>query len=144
MKLFIILVSLSLIACTKSVAQNSEWNELTEDEICIIVDKGTEAPFSGLYNSFYEDGHYICKRCNTPLFESDTKFNSGTGWPSFDEAIDGAITLYKGPIDKYYEVLCENCGAHLGHVFYGEGFTEKETRFCINSLSLQFVKDSDE
>lgn len=141
MKLFIILVSFLLVSCQKTTAQNSEWNEITEEESCIIVDKGTEAPFSGVYNSFYEDGYYICKRCNHPLFESNTKFDSGTGWPSFDDVLKGGVTLYKGPFDRYYEVLCENCGAHLGHVFYGEGFTEKETRYCINSLSLQFVKD---
>jgi methionine-R-sulfoxide reductase len=111
---------------------------LTPMERHIIEEKGTERPFSGEYNDLYTEGVYHCKRCEAPLFPSDAKFNSKSGWPSFDDALPGAV---KEVVDKdgyRTEIVCAKCGAHLGHVFFGEGLTPKNTRHCVNSLSLEF------
>ena len=119
------------------------FNKLNEQERSIIVDKGTEAPFSGEYNDFFEKGHYICRACETPLYKSSSKFNSNCGWPSFDDEIENAII--KTPDNSYnmqrIEICCANCNGHLGHVFYGEKYTDKNTRHCVNSLSLRFIPD---
>ncbi|OHB47949.1 MAG: peptide-methionine (S)-S-oxide reductase [Planctomycetes bacterium GWF2_41_51] len=115
------------------------YKELTPEEERVIIHKGTERPFTGKYNDFNEPGLYLCKRCNFPLFESDSKFKSECGWPSFDEQIPGAVISQTDADGMRTENLCANCGAHLGHVFKGEEYTEKNVRFCINSISMDFV-----
>ncbi len=116
------------------------YNKLNEEEIRVIENKGTEMPFSGKYNDFYEEGIFICKKCNTPLYKSDDKFSSGCGWPSFDDEIKGAVKRVPDSDGRRVEIVCANCGGHLGHVFEGEGFTAKNTRHCVNSISLNFEK----
>ena len=117
------------------------FSHLSSDEKHILKDKGTEAPFSGEYNDFFEPGVFICRACESPLYESNTKFNSGCGWPSFDDEIEGAIVRHEdlsgGRVRT--EICCAKCEGHLGHVFEGEKITEKNTRHCVNSLSIRFI-----
>ncbi len=113
---------------------------LTPREKAVIVDKGTEAPFSGAYWDHKEKGIYYCRQCGAPLFSSDAKFDSGTGWPSFDEALPGAVNELPDADGRRVEIVCAKCGGHLGHVFRGEDFTPKQTRHCVNSISLMFEK----
>jgi len=120
---------------------NMKWNILSEEESRVIENKGTEAPFSGKYNDFFQEGYYICKRCQSPLFKSKDKFHSGCGWPSFDSEIPGAIEKVLDKDGIRTEIVCQQCKAHLGHVFFGEGFTDKNTRHCVNSIVLIFVPD---
>ena len=115
-----------------------QYKELTPDEKYVIIDKGTERPFSGQYYLNKEKGVYQCKQCGAALFRSDAKFDSGTGWPSFDDAIPGAVRQESDRDGLRIEILCANCGGHLGHVFYNEGFTSKNARYCVNSISLTF------
>ena len=117
-----------------------KYNELSENEKYVIENKGTEYPFTGVYNDFYEKGIYVCKKCDTPLYRSEDKFKSGCGWPSFDDEIQGAVKRVLDRDGRRVEIVCTNCGGHLGHVFEGEGFTSKDTRHCVNSISLKFVK----
>jgi peptide-methionine (R)-S-oxide reductase len=115
------------------------YNELTPEQERVIVHRATEPPFSGEYDDFYAEGTFICRRCNSPLFSSKSKFNSGCGWPSFDDSFPSAIKRIPDPDGIRTEIECKNCGAHLGHEFIGEGLTSKNTRHCVNSLSIVFV-----
>jgi peptide methionine sulfoxide reductase msrA/msrB len=113
--------------------------QLTPEEERVILHKGTEAPFTGKYETFNETGTYTCKRCGTPLYRSDDKFDAHCGWPSFDDEIPGAVKRIPDADGHRTEITCAACGAHLGHVFIGEGFTDKDTRHCVNSISLDFI-----
>ena len=121
--------------------KKSAPHELTKEEESVIVHKGTEKPFTGKYYAFWERGTYVCKRCGTPLYRSENKFESDCGWPSFDDEIQGTVKRLPDPDGVRTEIQCANCGAHLGHVFKGEGFTKKDTRHCVNSISMNFIPD---
>ena len=123
---------------TKSIT----FRKLTSEEKRILIDKDTEPPFSGKYNDFFETGTYHCKRCNTPLFHSEDKIKTSCGWPSFDDEIPNAIKRTPDPDGRRTEIQCARCNAHLGHVFQGEGFSKKNARHCVNSLSLTFVPNN--
>jgi len=114
-------------------------NDLSKEESQVIIKKGTEYPFTGKYEKFNGKGSYVCKRCGAALYYSDSKFDAKCGWPSFDQEIIGAVTRLPDPDGLRTEIVCATCGAHLGHVFTGEGFTTKNTRHCVNSVSLDFV-----
>ena len=115
------------------------YNKLTPEEEKIIVHKGTEVPFIGEYDNFFQEGTFICKRCNAPLFSSKSKFDAGCGWPAFDDILTGAVHGVPDPDGIRTEIECATCGAHLGHEFVGERLTAKNTRECVNSTSIRFV-----
>ena len=121
--------------------QASEFNNLNEEEKRVILNKGTEFPFSGKYESHFEAGVYTCRQCNEPLYRSAAKFHSGCGWPSFDEEINGAVKRIPDADGYRVEIVCAKCGGHLGHVFEGEGFTPRGLRHCVNSVSLDFLPE---
>lgn len=114
-------------------------NKLTSEEEEVIVHKGTEMPFTGEYEHNFKPGVYVCRRCEAPLYRSEDKFEAHCGWPAFDDEIEGAVKRVPDPDGERTEIECGNCGAHLGHVFLGEGFTNKDTRHCVNSISMKFI-----
>jgi peptide methionine sulfoxide reductase msrA/msrB len=123
------------------LSQQPQPKQLTDEEKAVIEYKGTEAPFTGKYFAFWEKGTYVCKRCGAPLYRSEKKFEAHCGWPSFDQEIPGAVIRKPDPDGERTEISCAKCGAHLGHVFVGEGFTATNTRHCVNSISMDFVPD---
>jgi len=143
--LIFLLMAIGLMACGQDKIQNKdrmELNKLNDFEHFVMVEKGTERPFTGKFYNFHEDGTFTCKQCNTPLYRSTDKFDSGCGWPSFDDEIPGAVKKSIDADGRRTEITCSKCGGHLGHVFYDEGFTKKNTRHCVNSVSLNFEPEN--
>jgi len=136
-------ILLIFIMFTGGVMADAQYNKLTEEQKRVIVFKGTEQPWTGDLLNIKKTGTYICARCNAPLYASADKFDSHCGWPSFDDEIPGAVKRQTDADGRRTEILCANCGGHLGHVFVGEGYTEKNTRHCVNSVSMKFIEQSD-
>ncbi len=141
----IFIILLSSVSLTGQDKENSEimnprnYNKLTEFEEFVILKKGTEKPWTGMYVDHNETGVYVCKQCNSPLYRSDDKFDGHCGWPSFDDEIEGAVIRKTDADGRRTEIICAHCEGHLGHVFLGERFTDKDTRHCVNSVSIHFI-----
>jgi peptide-methionine (R)-S-oxide reductase len=125
----------------KIITNPMKYNELNDFEQYVILKKGTERPWTGEYVDHKGKGTYVCRQCNASLYRSEDKFNSNCGWPSFDDEIEGAVTRVPDADGRRTEIICSNCGGHLGHVFLGERFTNKNTRHCVNSVSMKFIPD---
>lgn len=136
------IIILTLLTTLNIMAQNPvKLYPLTTEEEHVIIGKGTERPFVGAYTTNKAKGTYLCKHCHAPLYRSETKFESHCGWPSFDQEILGAVTRVPDADGRRVEIICTTCKGHLGHVFEGEEFTDKNTRHCVNSISLIFEAD---
>ena len=130
--------------CFNAMTLSKEnWNKLSDEEERVIIRKGTELPFTGEFNSEKRAGTFVCRQCEHPLFKSSAKFNSGCGWPSFDDQIGENVKRLTDADGRRIEIVCANCEGHLGHVFIGERFTPKNTRHCVNSVSMKFIPDQD-
>jgi peptide methionine sulfoxide reductase msrA/msrB len=139
MKAPVIFMAILLLPLINISQDNMNYNKLTPEEKRVILQKGTEMPWTGEYTELKEKGTYTCKQCNAALYSSEDKFDSHCGWPSFDDEIEGAVIRIPDRDGMRTEIVCANCGGHLGHVFLGEGFTDKDTRHCVNSISMNFV-----
>jgi methionine-R-sulfoxide reductase len=117
----------------------TEYNSLNEFETQVIVNKGTERAYTGEFWNHFENGTYVCRRCNAPIYKSNTKFESHCGWPSFDDEIPGSVDKTTDADGRRTEITCHHCQGHLGHVFIGEKYTDKDTRHCVNSVSILFI-----